>query len=200
MIVEFDGVGRITHIIKDPVPPQMADFLREEGRQFLELPPIPREPQPQFDADGSPLMEPVLGEDGQPLMEIATDGNGLPLMEDVTDPATGHLGRRAVMRPVTRQVYASNGVDYAVVDILRDYVVGGKVAPRPYCPASVKVDGRRIAISGVPEGGEVLLDLEGELFPLDGDCDVEIDEPGPVTVTITCPWPYLESRHDLEVE
>ena len=159
MIVEFDAHGRIMHIINDPVPPHMTTFLMGEGRQFLDLPPIPWEPEPQFDENG----EPMLDDEG-------------------------------------RHVWASNGMDSQSCDILLDYVANGVIQPRPECPASVSVAGRIVTITDVPPGASVEVALEGASIQWDGDDRVELDEPGPVTVTITCPWPYLEGSYDLEIE
>lgn len=201
MIVEYDeATGRIMHLIFDPVPPEVAEFMAGNGKTFLDLPPTPWPPEPQFDAEGTPVMEPVTGDDGEPLLELVTDELGLPVMEDFTDPETGELGRRAVMRPVMRQVMMSNGLDYAKVDILADYVVDGEVRPRPACPASVSADGRVIAISSVPEGSEVKIQIDTEVVDIAGHESVELDEPGPVTVIVNAPWPYLEGRYDLEIE
>lgn len=201
MIVEFESdTGRIFHIVSDPVPDGMLELFQSLGKTFLVLDPVPWPPEPQFDAEGTPVMEPVTGEDGEPLLELVTDELGLPVMEDFTDPETGELGRRAVMRPVMRQVMMSNGLDYAKVDIMAHYVVDGKVRPRPACPASVSADGRVIAISSVPEGSEVKIQIDTEVVDIAGHEIVELDEPGPVTVIINAPWPYLEGRYDLEIE
>lgn len=184
MIVEYDDVGRITHIISDPVPPHMASFLREKGHRFLDLPPVPWVPEPQFDENGDPLMEQVVDELGKPLFD--------PTIDEVTGEATS--------RPVLRQMLASNGVDYAACDILDDYVVGGEIRPRPACPAVVSVSGRTISITAVPPGSMVEVAIEGVSIHLDDDYRIELDEPGPVTVTVTPPWPYLEATYDLEIE
>lgn len=158
MIIEYDEVGRITHIINDPVPPHMADFLEDSGHRFLDLPPVPWPAEPQFDGDNNPLL----------------DDYG-------------------------RQVMASNGMDSVECDILSDYVVGGEIVRRPDCPAAVTVNGRAISIAGLPEGASVTVTIDDVTIPVNA-ATIEMDEPGPVTVTITPPWPYLEAVHDLEIE
>lgn len=39
MIIEYEEGGRIVHIINDPVPPHMAEFLSASGKPFLEVSP-----------------------------------------------------------------------------------------------------------------------------------------------------------------
>ena len=158
MIVEYDSNGKIFHIIHDPVPPHMAGFLRENGHRFLDLPPVPWPPEPQFDEGGKPLLD----EDGT-------------------------------------QMIASNGMDSVPCDIVSDYVVDGELNRRPACSAVIKVEGRTISIADLPEGSMTTMTLDGVSVPVE-DTTIEIDEPGPITIAIIPPWPYMEVSHDLEIE
>lgn len=38
MIVEYDNDGKIFHIVRDPVPPTLAEVMLAAGKKFLDLP------------------------------------------------------------------------------------------------------------------------------------------------------------------
>lgn len=78
-------------------------------------------------------------------------------------------------------------------------VVDGKLEPRPPCEAKVTVAGRVISLADVPEGSTVTASIDGTAVPVE-DASIELDEAGPVTITISPPWPFMEAVHDLEIE
>ncbi|OQM75603.1 hypothetical protein [Manganibacter manganicus] len=86
----------------------------------------------------------------------------------------------------------------AKCDIQSDYIRDGQITPRPLCPATVVVSGRRITIKDAPKGSTFAAEIEDVEYPLD-DTTVELDEAGPLTIIINPPFPYMEARHDLEI-
>lgn len=84
-------------------------------------------------------------------------------------------------------------------DIFTYYVVDGEVRRRPDYPATASVSGRKVTITGMADDVTAAVVIEGETIPLDAT-EFELDEAGPLTVVISPPWPYLEARHDLEIE
>ncbi|RWC58932.1 hypothetical protein [Mesorhizobium sp.] len=78
-------------------------------------------------------------------------------------------------------------------------VVAGKLEPRPSCQALVTVAGRAIFLSNVPPGSTVTAWIDGIAVPVEA-ASIELDEPGPVTIRISPPWPIMEAVHDVEIE
>lgn len=101
------------------------------------------------------------------------------------------------------------GVRYVLFErptALECWFPDGIAQPRPRCPAEVEPRPGGITITGLPPETAVQIVIEGETLAVrDGEIvagrlDIDIDEPGPVGLVITPPWPYLEARHDLVVE
>jgi hypothetical protein len=86
-----------------------------------------------------------------------------------------------------RNAYATHWID------------AGRLIERPDCPASVSVSGRVVILSDLPAGSTVEAEIEGHRIQVE-DSTIEIDEAGPISVIITPPFPFLEARHDLEIE
>lgn len=79
------------------------------------------------------------------------------------------------------------------------YVTDNHVRPRPPCPTVLAVEGRVIRLNRVKRGSVVIAEVEGQSIPVTGTT-IELDEAGPVTITVTSPWPYMEARYDLSIE
>ncbi|UVK45382.1 hypothetical protein BPNPMPFG_000912 [Mesorhizobium sp. AR07] len=78
-------------------------------------------------------------------------------------------------------------------------VVDGQLEPRPPCEATVTVAGRVISLADVPAGSTVNASIDGVLVTVT-ETSIEMDEPGPVIISIFPPWPIMEAVHVLEIE
>lgn len=118
------------------------------------------------------------------------------------DPDTGHLLFDSDGEPVLE----SPGLCFAECDISMDYVVAGEIMRRPSCGCEVSATGRVITLTGLPEGSAlaILLDPEGMSsvahVEAAGEFSFEVDEPGPVRICVTPPWPLLEEVFNVEIE
>ena len=120
----------------------------------------------------------------------------------VHDPVPQETEAAMLRRPFTLSfppLRGDDGVQPVECDLLLDYVAGNKIERRPACPASVAVSGRVITIEALPAGSTVAAIIEDIEIPV-AEPVIEMDEAGPVTLAIIPPWPYLEARHDLEIE
>lgn len=121
------------------------------------------------------------------------------------DPATGRPQNVMTAWPPDMPAHLrGQGRSCIVVPMpnaMQSMVVDGRLVPRPPCPVSVTVDGPDIVIADRPPGTVVMVEIEGVQFAVPaGDGALAVDEPGPLRITITPPWPYLEAVHDLDVE
>lgn len=88
---------------------------------------------------------------------------------------------------------------FEIPDVMSGWVVDGKLVPRPVCPIDIVEDDRRIVLSNVPDGTQISISIAGQVIVTD-ETAFEFDEPGPVHLKVTPPWPYQELTYDIEIE
>ena len=73
MIVQYEETsGRIFHIIDDPVPASIVEFLTDSGAVMLNLQPVPKSSQ-QVENPATGEVVDVVSEWAEPKVDIATD-------------------------------------------------------------------------------------------------------------------------------
>lgn len=118
-------------------------------------------------------------------------------VNDPVPPGTAEFYRKQGIRFVD---VVAVPLAFALADIVSEcHVAGRRIVRRPACPATVSLDARRIVIADLPAGSAVTIHIEGVAVPV-ADTEIDIDEPGPLTVAISPPWPFKGARHDLVVE
>ncbi|WP_299937489.1 hypothetical protein [uncultured Nitratireductor sp.] len=118
------------------------------------------------------------------------------------DPDTGHLLFDGDGEPVLE----SPGLSFAECDLSTDHVVDGEIVRRPSSGCEVSAAGRVVTLTGLPEGSVLAILLDPEDMSsvahveAAGEFSFEVDEPGPVRICVTPPWPLLEEVFNVEVE
>ncbi|MBN8241858.1 hypothetical protein JF546_02395 [Nitratireductor aquimarinus] len=141
----------------------------------------------------------LMRENGQAFLDLPP----APLPEvQKRDPDTGHLLFDGDGEPVIE----SPGLSFAECDLSTDYVVDGEIVRRPSSGCGVSATGRVVILTGLPEGSalSILLDPEDmssmARVEAAGEFSFEVDEPGPVRICVTPPWPLLEEVFNVEIE
>lgn len=174
MIVEHTPEGRITHIVFDPVHPDVLTHVKGEGRTFLDLAPIKLPDEPLLDENGNQQMErhvePLFDEDGSPLLNDA-----------------GEALYQVTMTPV----FLTNRIKPVEVSLFDDYVVGGEIAKRPSIALPDLVEltvGQAKTIADLPRPCAIRVDGEAMTIE-DGALTLEGDMPAEYEIAFD-QWPY----------
>jgi hypothetical protein len=123
------------------------------------------------------------------------------IIEHDADGRITHVISDPVMPEVRAHYLAAGAIEAtgARCGLDTHYVVDGAIKERPAPKVQIAIDGRTIRISNVPQGSAIKVEIEGQTVET-SDKTIELDEAGPVSVTVAPPWPMMEVRHDLEVE
>lgn len=113
MIIIYDKTsGMISQIVFDPVPEEMRRTLAGMPEvSYLDKPPIPDEPTPDYDAEGNPIMVTV------PQSTTITDDEGNETVIELPSIEVPSV--------------SSKSVTIFEVDAMTQYVVDGEIVPRP---------------------------------------------------------------------
>lgn len=113
VIIEHTEEGRITHIVNDPVPPGLEEFMTKEGKEFISFPPTALPDEPMIDPSTGTI---VVDDDGQAIMVPG----GTKFVEcdiKIHYILDGAIVERPTFHAPALIEIGANGTDEAVIDL-----------------------------------------------------------------------------------
>lgn len=168
MIIEYDNDGRIFHIISDPVPPGVEEAMKEGGKTFVSMPPIPLPAEHARDPESGDLLfeEAADEETGETHYEPVMESPGLQYCQCKMEThyvADGELQER----PDCPATVAVEGLRVTLQDVPDGTAI------------SVEIDGERIDLNAnefeLDEPGPIRIHIQAPWPMKDPTLDVEVE-------------------------
>jgi hypothetical protein len=177
MIIEHLPDGRITHAIWDPVSPDIHAAFEEQGRPYLDFPPV-----------ALPDIGAVDPTTGQPIMETVQ----IPRIDAEGQPVVDELGEQ-VVDTFEQQIVITGRLESVKCAIESDYILDGQITARPKfdVPAEINLKvGETVKLTGLPDPCNVWVDRDPTILT-GGELELEAEMPATYNIVLE-KWPYME--------